>query len=335
MGYTITKQVFDNIINDLSGEYVFYAPKKLIGKGSFSDTDRVRYEQITNVDEIELNEKSHFSYKEVVLPMSQTLFYFTEDTVTEPKQRKEGAVVFLRSCDMHSIKRLDEMYLNNGAVDIYYKNLRDKMIFVLLDCENSFENCFCVSMGTNKTDEYDFTFSVNGDEIKIDNKWNVLDDVIKKYDFVTTEVTPKFVENNNIKVEIPQDVTNAVFDHDIWEEYNTRCIGCGRCNFVCPTCTCFTMQDIFYEDNGKVGERRRVWASCHTDNYTDMAGGHAFRKKKGERMRFKVLHKVHDYNKRFGYHMCVGCGRCDDICPEYISFSNAVNKLAKATKEGK
>ena len=96
---------------------------------------------------------------------------------------------------------------------------------------------------------------------------------------------------------------------------------------------CFTMQDLYYSENGKVGERRRVWASCMVDGFTDVAGGGSYRKKNGERMRFKVLHKVLDYKQRNGYHMCVGCGRCDDICPEYISFSNCINKLQNAMTE--
>ncbi len=58
-----------------------------------------------------------------------------------------------------------------------------------------------------------------------------------------------------------------------------------------------------------------------------MAGGHDYRTKNGERMRFKTMHKIYDYHKRFGKHMCVGCGRCDDVCPEYISFSKCINKL--------
>lgn len=103
--------------------------------------------------------------------------------------------------------------------------------------------------------------------------------------------------------------------------------------FVCPTCTCFTMQDIFYKDNPKAGERRRVWASCQVDGYSDIAGGHSFRQSQGERMRFKVLHKVADYKKRFGYHMCVGCGRCENVCPEYISYVACLQKLKE--KEGK
>lgn len=92
---------------------------------------------------------------------------------------------------------------------------------------------------------------------------------------------------------------------------------------------------FFYKDNKNTGERRRVWASCHIDGYTEMAGNISFRKTKGERMRFKVLHKVYDFKKRFGYNMCTGCGRCDQVCPEYISFSNCINKLNQKIEEVK
>jgi len=119
----------------------------------------------------------------------------------------------------------------------------------------------------------------------------------------------------------------------MWQEYASRCIGCGRCNMSCITCSCFTTQDIAYEENPKSGERRRVWAGCHVDKFTDMAGGHSFRKDYGSRMRFKTMHKIYDYNKRFGEHMCVGCGRCDDRCPEYISFSKCINKVNQILKE--
>lgn len=96
------------------------------------------------------------------------------------------------------------------------------------------------------------------------------------------------------------------------------------------------MQDVYYKENERVGERRRVWAGCHVDGFTTMAGGHEFRKTKGERMRFKAMHKVYDFNKRFGYHMCTGCGRCDNVCPQYISFSSCINKVNDLLgKEGK
>ena len=89
------------------------------------------------------------------------------------------------------------------------------------------------------------------------------------------------------------------------------------------------MQDIFYRDNENAGERRRVWTSCQVDGYSDIAGGIRFRKDQGERMRFKVLHKVYNYKNRFGYHMCVGCGRCENVCPEYISYIHCLHKLSE------
>ena len=93
------------------------------------------------------------------------------------------------------------------------------------------------------------------------------------------------------------------------------------------------MQDTKLSDDNKIGERRRVWTGCHVDGFTDMAGGHSFRDKNGERMRFKTMHKINDFYKRFDEHMCVGCGRCDDVCPEYISFSKCINKLNELVGE--
>ncbi|WP_026885515.1 anaerobic sulfite reductase subunit AsrA [Clostridium beijerinckii] len=331
MGYKLSKNDINKVFEDLSKEYVVYAPKLFEGEGSFSDTDRVRYGEIKTIDDIVFDQKAQYSYKEVLLPISQTLFYFTEDSIKEADAPKKGAIIFLRSCDLHAVKRMDDIYLRNGQEDYYYKRIRENAKFILMGCENSFENCFCVSMETNKNDEYNAYLKVNGDNVYVDVKDEELGKLFKADE--TLDVKPDFVTENSVKVSIPDNLSLDVMKSDMWKEYSARCIACGRCNFVCPTCTCFTMQDVFYTDNGKAGERRRVWASCHVDGYTNMAGGHSFRLDKGQRMRFKVLHKVYDYKKKWGYHMCVGCGRCDDICPEYISFSNCVNKLKDGMKE--
>ena len=331
MGYKLSKKRVNNIIKDLSKEYVIYAPKIFEGQGTFSDTDRIRYGEINTLDEIVFDKKAEYSYKEVLLPISQTLFYFTEDSIKEADAPKKGAIIFLRSCDLHAVKRMDDIYLRNGQEDYYYKRIREKAKFILIGCENSFENCFCVSMGTNKNDEYDAYLKVDVNDVYVDVKDDNLETIFKADE--TLKVKPDFVTENNVKVSIPENLSLDVMKSEMWKDYSARCIACGRCNFVCPTCTCFTMQDVFYTDNGKAGERRRVWASCHVDGYTDMAGGHSFRLDKGQRMRFKVLHKVYDYKKKWGYHMCVGCGRCDDICPQYISFSNCVNKLKDGMEE--
>lgn len=333
MGYKVSVNHMNHVLDELSKEYVIYGPKLFKGEGTFSDTDRIRYGEIKAIEEIVFDKKSDYSFKEILLPITETLFYFTEESVKEADPPKKGAIVFLRSCDIHSLQRLDDIYLHNGYQDYYYKRLRDNTKFILMGCQTSFDNCFCASMETNKTNNYDMYIKLDNNEVFIDNKWNEAEEIFAQVNFEKVDVTPDFVTKNDINVKIPDNLSLKIIDSPIWNEYKERCIGCGRCNFVCPTCTCFTMQDIFYTDNGKVGERRRVWASCQVDGYTDMAGGHSFRNDNGERMRFKVLHKVYDFKKRQGYHMCTGCGRCDDICPEYISFSNCVNKLENAMRE--
>ena len=334
MGYHLTENELEKLFKKWSEVYDIFAPKIYFGKGRFSDTDCIRYGNVKKPSEVVFNKKSQYSFKECINPVSQTLFYFTENEIKEAEIKNKPAIIFMRSCDIHGLKRFDDMYLKNGPADYYYNKLRENIKIVLIGCEKSFENCFCVSMETNKNDNYDLSIDKTDDgTYLIDCKNDSFKEYIDSIGGKVEEVKPKYVTENNIKVSIPENLTINVAKSKMWNEYDSRCINCGRCNFVCPTCTCFTMQDIYYQDNKKVGERRRVWASCMVDGFTDVAGGGSYRKNNGQRMRFKVLHKILDYKQRNGYHMCVGCGRCDDICPEYISFSNCINKLEKAVTE--
>ena len=90
--------------------------------------------------------------------------------------------------------------------------------------------------------------------------------------------------------------------------------------------------DIIYHETSSDGERRRVWSACMLADFTETAGGSRARKTQGDNMRFKVLHKVYDYQLRFGGEgqMCVGCGRCIDRCPREIDYLDAVNGLTAA-----
>ena len=78
MGYVYTKEEFDHVLHDLLGSYRLYAPVLKKGEGRFTDTDVVRYDFITSADELELKLKSDYSFKELLTPLSQTLFFFTE-----------------------------------------------------------------------------------------------------------------------------------------------------------------------------------------------------------------------------------------------------------------
>lgn len=333
MGFELKKSEMNTLISTWKETYLIYAPKRFVGGGRFSDTDCIRYGEIEDMEEIVMDKKSDYSFKEILMPITQTLFYFTEDSIREADEQKKGVIVFLRSCDLHALKRLDDMYLKNGPEDYYYKRLRDKLKIVLIGCKQAFDSCFCVDMESNISENYDLSIDEEDGIYRMDCKSEVFAKQLKTLASKETDVVPAHVTEIATHIHIPEKLDNRINDSSMWREYDSRCINCGRCNFVCPTCTCFTMQDFFYSENGKVGERRRIWASCMVDEYTDVAGGGSYRQKNGDRMRFKVLHKVLDYKERNGYHMCVGCGRCDDICPEYISFSNCINKLEAGMQE--
>ena len=337
MGYILTREGFDKVLSELGRTYRLYAPVRKTGEGRFTDTDVIRYDFVNSVEEMELDQKSDYAFKEILSPLSETLFFFTESEVKTADRDAREAIIFVKSCDMHAVKRLDQIYLDNTFADPFYKEIRERVHFVLLGCPKSGEDCFCVDMGTNRTAD-GYWFSVDRTEdggFACDVPEESLAELFEKNSAAEQRVEPKYVTENAVHVTIPDEIPSGIYKNSVWDEYSARCIGCGRCNFACPTCTCYTMQDVFYTDNGKVGERRRVGASCMVDGYTNVAGGGEYRRTKGERMRFKVLHKILDFKKRFGYQMCVGCGRCDRICPEYISFSACINKVNKAVEEMK
>ena len=327
MGYQLGKVQAEEAFRRWTGQYDVYAPMVMEGEGCFSDTDIIRYGKPESLDDIEWERKSDYSFKEVLLAINETLFYFTEDETTVPKGPSKDILLFLRPCDMHAVRRLDQVYLENGNPDYYYARVRERVHFVIMGCAETCPSGFCVSMGTNVCTEYDACLKVDGDQVLVDIRDSALLPFAEGA--IPADFTPDFVTENRETVRLPRNLSPERFSDGIWKEYGARCIGCGRCNFACPTCTCFTMQDIFYKDNPRTGERRRVWASCQVGGFDEIAGGIRFRRTQGDQLRYKVMHKIWDFARRTGYPMCVGCGRCDDICPEYISYSTLVNRLAE------
>lgn len=334
--FTFSGEAFASAFASLGEKYAVWGPKRLKGRGRFFGTDLITYAPLQTFDELETDEKSAMSPKSVVFPPDETLFHFTGDQFSEPPlEDGRETIVFLRPCDINGFRRLDAMFLENGGTpDPFYRRRREKLHFFMIECRESFENCFCVSMGSNATDNYAAAFRFGEDSVEVEVK-----DPRFAQDFSSgapSDFATEFVKENFKKVTVPEveEMPPELFSSPLWDEYESRCISCGRCNTSCVTCTCFSSLDLFYSDSRSCGERRRVWDGCHLDGFTDMAGGHSFRKKKSERMRFKTFHKIYDFRKRFGFHMCVGCGRCDDVCPEYISFSECINRVSEALKGG-
>lgn len=330
MGYKISKERMDEIFGSLKNDYRIFAPKR--------SAKYIRYGEVSSVDEIVYQEKSHFSPKEVIFPIVQTLLYFTDNECKESElQDDRDIILFLRPCDVNGIRRLDNMFLHNGGrADNFYQRIREKVKFFMMECTESFETCFCVSMGSNIAEDYNVAVGFGDGEVKLHVKDTEFDKVFGAE--TVCDFTPAFVTENKKTVAVP-DITDRSMIKDIhalefWRGFDEKCIACGGCNTVCITCSCFDTTDITYNETSRDGERRRNWSSCMLDSYSTMAGGHNVRAKAGDRMRFKTMHKVYDYKARFGEeNMCVGCGRCDMRCPKEIHFSETIDTLAKEVEK--
>ncbi|MCD8230464.1 MAG: anaerobic sulfite reductase subunit AsrA [Clostridiales bacterium] len=334
MGYYVTTERLDEIFAGLRGSTKICAPKEIVRRVRGKRQTEVRYGEIKKVSEIVYDRKSDFGPKEIIYPVMQTLLRFAVTDVIESEGKDDRDIlIFARPCDINAIRRLDQVFLHNGGqADLYYARLREKAKFILLECRESFETCFCVSMNSNIAADYAAAFRFDGEGAYVEVKDEALEPVFagaKEADFA-----PEFVKENLRTVQVPdipdRSYLKDIIELDYWEQFKERCILCGGCNTVCPTCTCFDTNDIIYNETSLEGERRRTWSSCMLSTYTVMAGGHGVRDNAGANTRFKTLHKVYDYKLRFGEeNMCVGCGRCDMRCPQEIKFSETIGGLAR------
>jgi len=337
MSYKFDKANTAKLFATLNETYDIYGPKRFKDAGRYAETDIIKYDKLKSFDELVYDEKSTYPMKEVLSPIQQALFYFTEDEYRESKCSTKPMLVFARPCDINAMKVQARIYAGNGGfIDMYYDRMRERVHYALLECTGDDDTCFCVSMGTNTTDNYDVAFRFVDGDILVKANTKDFEEILK--DGKKCDFEPKFITENITKVTVPEienkEILNKLKNHPMWQEFNGRCISCGACTVACSTCTCFTTKDIVYGDNPEVGERRRVTASCQVDGFTTVAGGGSYRKTAGDKMRFKVLHKFHDYKARFGdSHMCVGCGRCTHRCPELISITHTLGKMAKAIEE--
>ena len=128
MSFLLTQPALVQLFERLLPDYRIMAPAAEYRGGRFSDTDNVTYHSIRHPADLVWQEKSHFSPKEVVLPITQTLFHFDNLELRESKVEAKPTLLFLRSCDIHALRRLDQVYLKNGQnSDVYYARLRSKL----------------------------------------------------------------------------------------------------------------------------------------------------------------------------------------------------------------
>jgi Fe-S-cluster-containing hydrogenase component 2 len=117
-------------------------------------------------------------------------------------------------------------------------------------------------------------------------------------------------------------------EHPQWERVAARCLTCGNCTMVCPTCFCATVEDVT-DLSGKEADRMRKWDSCFTLDFSYIHGG-SVRASAKARYRQWMTHKLASWVDQFGTFGCVGCGRCITWCPVGIDITEEARAIRES-----
>ena len=282
---------------------------------------------------------ANLSPKEAVFPQWEVLYTFEGDLHNEPELTAQETVVMgVRPCDARAFSLLDKVFTWEGIDDPYYLHRREKTTVVALACNEPRSACFCTSVGGSPAGEAgaDVLAFDLGDRLLLSTRTERGEALLEEVSTLTEKATEadkkkakKLVaeaENKLKPVLIPKDlaVLKQSFDAEIWEELGLKCLGCGACAYVCPTCHCF---DITDETRRGSGRRVRSWDTCASSQFTLHGSGHNPRPAQSARYRQRILHKFLYCPENFGEAFCVGCGRCVIHCPAGLDLREVLEKL--------
>jgi sulfhydrogenase subunit beta (sulfur reductase) len=271
--------------------------------------------------------------KKYFLPQRESLFKFekNDEFKISDKLPKTNFLIFgMHPCDVNALLYLDKVYAEEYK-DNFYLARRKNNVIVAVNCTSPGEFCFCKSVNAHKiTGGCDLLLSDIGDKYLVEVKTPKGREVAGRKEFEKfTKKIPTMEEpifKTKIRIEGLEEKLATTFYSDLWKKYSDKCLSCGNCTNVCPTCFCFDVKDEV-DLSLKKGERKRVWDSCQLLDFTKVAGGLIFRRDRHERFKHRIYHKFNYSLERYQICGCVGCGRCIETCPTDINMLEIFENL--------
>ena len=249
------------------------------------------------------------------------------------------AFIGLRSCELHAIAIQDRVMLEGSFPDPFYAARREGAFIVAVNCTVAGGTCFCVSMNTGPKAEAGYDLALTeviedgrhvfvcetGSERGAELLASLPSDAATAADLEGAQAGIANAAANQGRSMDTGDIKDLLLDnleHPRWDEVSERCLTCGNCTMVCPTCFCTTVEDSS-DLAGNVAERTREWDSCFTMDFSYVHGG-SVRPSARARYRQWMTHKLATWIDQFGSSGCVGCGRCITWCPVAIDITEEV-----------
>jgi ferredoxin len=344
--YIITRKDFAAWVEILHRSFRLYGP-------SGKNRQDIAFQEIEKADDLVLDYSlTMLSPKKYLFPPTQTIFSFPKDKgyrIPEDDLNTRQIILGIHSCDLEAILRLDKVYAGQFH-DPYYKRRRDNTLLIATSCTKPAENCFCCSVGIMPQPKTGFdilltpltknsfllepTSSPGRGLVNLLKKEKIKIKPAKKSDFKSKEKKCRIAcqAMKGISLFGLQELLEKNYEHPVWEKTaRERCLGCGTCSLVCPTCYCFDVVDRLGFGTEEVFRDRNL-IGCVLQDFAQVHAGN-FRKDRTARLRQFVLHKLKHSVDQYGELHCVGCGRCMSWCIPNIDLREMVAEIRAGDAE--
>ncbi|WP_082129300.1 4Fe-4S dicluster domain-containing protein [Mycobacterium haemophilum] len=289
------------------------------------------------------------SWKQFLHPPRRRLWTADRNDATKDDDDEEiprYACIGVRGCDLAAIATLARVLGGGTYPDGSFVKRRQQLFVVAVNCIEPGGLCFCTSMGTGPAagPGYDLalTEQIGGDGRRylVDVGTEAGADVLAatphreaSADEIDCARADVEAASHRMGRQMPEtDLRELLIrsrESPQWEEVAGRCLTCGNCTMVCPTCYCTNTEDVT-DLTGEHAERWQHWASCYEFDFTYIHGGGSVRQSGASRYRHWLTHKLGTWHDQFGMSGCVGCGRCIAWCPTGIDITEEMNTMARA-----
>ena len=286
----------------------------------------------------------HDSVKRFLFPPAIAVWRARRDddgamAIEPPPPPPRYAFIGVRSCDLHAVAIQDRVFLGDGRTDADYASRRDSAFFVAVNCARAGGTCFCTSMGagphveggadlvlTELIDERGHRFLVEagserGEALLCELSTRPATGDERAQADMQTERTAASM-GRSMDTDGLRELLQGNPEHPRWADVAERCLSCGNCTLVCPTCFCSTAENVT-DLAGDEAAHTRLWDSCFTLEHSYVHGG-SVRGTTRSRYRQWMTHKLSTWIDQFGTSGCVGCGRCITWCPVAIDITAEV-----------
>lgn len=260
----------------------------------------------------------------------------------EPALEQPFAFIGVRACELHAIAVQDRVFLGGAQLDPNYRARREGAFIVAVNCTVAGGTCFCVSMGSGPKVQAGFDLALTEIDVRGEHRF-LVETGSEKGRAVLTSLAHRPARAEEIAQgeaivartaasmgrHMPADDLRELLarnlEHSRWDEVAQRCLTCGNCTMVCPTCFCTSVEDSS-DLAGIESSRTRRWDSCFTVDFSYIHGG-SVRASARARYRQWMTHKLATWFDQFGTSGCVGCGRCITWCPVGIDITEEVRAI--------